>query len=814
MPSEPADERPAPQGVSLNREIEDFCRQYPHVTILNTSDPYLRSQLVAWSPEFALAAWPMLKGQRQTLEALERFAIERNAHVNFRLESWARALSDLGNKKNPPDVAQVGSTWLATLAATGLLEASPSEGLGWRSVAGMPGASLPYTTDPRLIFYWRRPLGSSSAAPLFNPTSDSWPSFLKSLQDYVKSTGSKPIAFPIGLTQNLLHDYAGLVWAGGGDILHMGGWRTYIKLTDKQSLAIPLLLASTAVVTRGGQPYRLLAFPEMDHEEATRHFMAGDYLGVIEPAAFIRRWFDNFVQRDPNPSTPQERLVREREFWDYARVGVLPETFKGGSDLVVLRTTRVPDLAFSLASFLTHDKDFTEHMGSIGWLPAQLKDHGLEALRASLWHCEPSAEPCHNPPDGLADFDRVVQLGLEKGREYPQYARWPAAFESRETLDDLQNLWRAIGQADESEIGAAAAATELSINRQIDWWTRVKERVRQALFLILIAGIPVVWLELGRRRRIAIAERERAGALAERAEAEKQRAEAQTDRARVLEKLHAEEAAKREALQKHAEALERTRKLAGAAGLALVAFNALHDTLHEPNPFYTKDARPVDAEKALLVDALVESYRRAEDQQYWQKAELSSIIWRAILLAMRSVRAPLLFKQWEREGRSDIETFLRQHHRIRSEQDSSLSNDPYFEVKCPPSLSVALPFVLEQVLICLMQNAIQPPAAGDPSAGDEPPYRPTVVVTVEDAVPERVVSVFNKPKRLPRELCSLINDARDLADFDCRVDTLLRGVSTCRPGLGLVQAYWLATQFYRGLHVDVNATGTDFLIKL
>ena len=67
MPSEPADEGPTPSGMGLDQDIEAFCRQYPHVTILNTSDPFLRSQLIAWSPEFALAAWPMLKGQRHTL---------------------------------------------------------------------------------------------------------------------------------------------------------------------------------------------------------------------------------------------------------------------------------------------------------------------------------------------------------------------------------------------------------------------------------------------------------------------------------------------------------------------------------------------------------------------------------------------------------------------------------------------------------------------------------------------------------------------------------------------------------------------------
>src|SRR5256885_2107400 len=41
MPSEPADQRPTPPGITVDQEIDDFVRRFPHITILNISDPYL-----------------------------------------------------------------------------------------------------------------------------------------------------------------------------------------------------------------------------------------------------------------------------------------------------------------------------------------------------------------------------------------------------------------------------------------------------------------------------------------------------------------------------------------------------------------------------------------------------------------------------------------------------------------------------------------------------------------------------------------------------------------------------------------------------
>ena len=86
------------------------------------------------------------------------------------------------------------------------------------------------------------------------------------------------MAFPTGLTLNVLHDYAPLVWAGGGGFFTRGwfGWR--VDLTSAAALAVPLELQRSAIETLSpGLPRTLITFPESSHEEVDRVFVNGGY---------------------------------------------------------------------------------------------------------------------------------------------------------------------------------------------------------------------------------------------------------------------------------------------------------------------------------------------------------------------------------------------------------------------------------------------------------------------------------------------------------------------------------------------------------
>src|SRR5215471_14530991 len=65
------------------------------VTVLNTTVPHYREQLIAWNPEFAYPNFPIIKGQQETLGALRRFAEQNQAHIYVRFVWWGQAFDEL-----------------------------------------------------------------------------------------------------------------------------------------------------------------------------------------------------------------------------------------------------------------------------------------------------------------------------------------------------------------------------------------------------------------------------------------------------------------------------------------------------------------------------------------------------------------------------------------------------------------------------------------------------------------------------------------------------------------------------------------------
>src|SRR5262245_50464669 len=198
IPSEGPDESSPVVGSSVIEQIEVFNQKYwkgQKVTVLNTTVPLLLDQLVAWNPDYAVPTWPIIKGQTQTLDAISRFAATHNVHINVRFVSWGKIFEDLTSAREgdsselayAPDVAQVGSTWIAYFAQNGLLMPQTDihdEKLNWRSIPGVPQASLRLTTDVRLLFYWKRRLTDAPTIPPFTPNTTSWQSAIASIKDH------------------------------------------------------------------------------------------------------------------------------------------------------------------------------------------------------------------------------------------------------------------------------------------------------------------------------------------------------------------------------------------------------------------------------------------------------------------------------------------------------------------------------------------------------------------------------------------------------------------------------------------------------
>jgi len=794
IPLEPADEDTSADIDLFDRSVS----QDGPVTVLNTRCRIYRDQLKNWNPEFDYPNFPIVKGQRQTLKALARFAEQNDVHINVRFVWWGQAFEELqkisaangdetcediegGQLRVTPDAAQIGTTWVAYFAKRNALlplDGLPGE-LKFYSAPDMPRAALRYTTDVRLIFYWKRM--ASPAAPSLTIEGSSWDSILGSLEKVSVESGnqSPPMAIPIAAGPNLLHDYVPLVRAGGGSFLNAG--KDYVDLTSDAALAVPRLLAARATLTDEKRLWhRLVAFPEITHEEAVHHFWDGEYLALIEPAGFIKRWRDKWLAdlKDNKSPLPQRFVSQQADgsaatplkFWDYAGVTVPPSTFIGGSVLSLMNRAdaRPAAPAKKLISFLATDEEYTALLAELGNLPAQSPGYGLDIFIAQMEDGEkPPAKAGASP--GPADFRVALGRALDRREEleHPPFEEWPTVLESQDVLESFQRIWRRIGEGNVAQVEAAAASTELAINKHINFRTRLEEGVRNqwqlitgGLLLIILGILIFVRREFRHHKKEIRSEKERTRALKERTEA-----------------------------------LIQVRKVRGFASSALTIVDTVHHILRF-NPFLV-DATEKQALKARIIFAGLQGWRRGQEDRVWEPEKLESVIWRAIILAVESVREPDLFKRWESCGCLP-EAFLRRERILRDDPQMRSGCAPfYFSVPGTMDDEVQMPFMFEQALICLLQNAVI--ASWDIRHGC------ASAIWIELDAVSKTIAVANSGPAIDAMLCEALNKNLEVAEFQREVDKLLRGPVQHRPGIGLVEAYCIARQCYGGLKVGTGS---------
>jgi signal transduction histidine kinase len=477
------------------------------VRLLNVEDPLAaktgshrsgNSGEAGWFPEYTGPNFQVVANQRKTFAALARFAEQNNVYVVLRLITWREAFELLraGRTTGPdalPDVMEVGTTWTANLAANGRIRSRPdwqrSRG-NWRDVLGIPASALPYTTDVRLLFYWKRLPSAEPDSPPLALNNTSWPALLDSIGSGTSSADI--IALPTAITLNLLYDYVPLVKAGGSQpLIHNGLFGSSVSFSSGSALTVPFYLAEhSSIPLDKGEVRQLISFPETTHEEVTRAFVNGDYRATLEPVSLMARWADDFNER-------QRKKGKAQRFWDYAAAAVPPEGFKGGGELVVSSGTSHPELAFKLADYLATDPEYTDMLAQAGFLPPGKPGYGVDALVASLASDERDVRDARL-------FGEVVQKAIVQGDRYPDFARWTDVFENRTVLEKLQRVWRGIAEGDVAGVHQAAKDVDWEINSQIYMPARALNAFLQSWRLVAailsIAAFLMVAGELHRRR--------------------------------------------------------------------------------------------------------------------------------------------------------------------------------------------------------------------------------------------------------------------------------------------------------------------------
>ncbi|HEY2124797.1 MAG TPA: extracellular solute-binding protein, partial [Chthoniobacterales bacterium] len=460
------------------------------VRLLNVEDS-LASETATWNPQSTVPNFQVVANQRKTFAALARFAQQHDATVVLRLITWdeAFALLRAGRTTGPdalPDVMEVGTTWTGDLAASGRIRSRPDwqNARGqWRDVLGVPACALPYVTDVRLLFYWKRLPSAAADSPPLILNGESWPQLLDSFA--AGTSSGDTITFPTGMALSVFYDYISLVKAGRSEsLIQAGPLGSHVSFSAEQALATPIYVTqhSRVPLPQGGVR-ELASFPETTHDEVIRAFVNGGYRATVEPASFMARWADDFYKR-PHKDGKTQR------FWDYAAAVVPPVGFKGGGELVVLNQTPDADLAFRLADFLATDPEYTGMLSDTGFLPPGKPGYGLDGMVASLTH-----DP-HDVADARA-YGALVQQEIDRGYRYPDFKSWALVFENRDTLEKVQRVWRRMAEHDVIGLRQAAKDLDWAINSRIYLPSRALNALLQSwklLALIFFMGAALTLL--------------------------------------------------------------------------------------------------------------------------------------------------------------------------------------------------------------------------------------------------------------------------------------------------------------------------------
>lgn len=383
----------------------------------------------------------------------------RKAHASVALElrviPWSNAWGELMRafkKGEPPDVMQVGSTWMGTLAHLGHLAKVPA-GLDTKAVVAEWVNECATVNEARLGIPWvvecsgliaRRDIIDTH---LREGDLGTWKGFLSFCRDLGDQANKQEIdprrPLPVGITCRpepvTLHNLAPWLISGGwklSDLLAKEGSQILSHKSSRQGLEYlgELLRVNRTDEDSGTiQPYRL----SMDfYQEGRFAFLVGNPWMIvrnqIDPTAAVEsRWPVTFL---PIPAGPAGTVTRG-----------------GGSILTVSSRTQNPELAWKLVKHMTSSTFMDVWTQSSGDVPAHL---------GGFW-----TRHGDHP-----EIQRIRQ-SLEVAKNYPSHPMWATVEQVlARGLSDI--LWSLLANEPFEENGLGIASSvdeELQSILQLGW---------------------------------------------------------------------------------------------------------------------------------------------------------------------------------------------------------------------------------------------------------------------------------------------------------------------------------------------------------
>jgi multiple sugar transport system substrate-binding protein len=370
----------------------------------------------------ALSVWIMPNGSgdhAHNFDELVRPFLAAHAQVEVQVTvlPWNEALGRIQKavRGGPaPDVVQLGTTWVASIASTGgLLDLTgtydeklfPPAVLATTSIEGSRTQAgkrfaMPWIVDTRALYYNK----AICAAAGVDPSKDfaTWDGFRAALQKMkqVGWNGQHPAPLGIPMTNwDVIHNLSWWIWGAGGGFVS--------RRSDEPGINAPASLA-------GIDYYIGLYRDGLVSTEADR----SDAVGVAE---MLRKGNIAATIAFPIPSLPEDRFG----------IALIPAgskgrfTFLGGSVLSVFKSSKHPKEAIKLLKFLSSEAAQVRYSTTTGLLPAAAAQYDELLLK-------------------LDPIRGVFVQQMQFGRAYPSIPQWG---DIETVLRDGLNVVWAFGRA-------------------------------------------------------------------------------------------------------------------------------------------------------------------------------------------------------------------------------------------------------------------------------------------------------------------------------------------------------------------------------
>ena len=371
---------------------------------------------------------------------LAHFEAERHVHVKLQPHPWENGWTELAKFAlygHGPDISEIGSTWVGSLAATnalrpfGVRETAAIGGRyaflhpSWQSgyLAGEPEMwAVPWLSNVRLIFY-RRDLFQQ--AGLDERTAFQSPAQFDQTLTRLKAAGvTIPFVMPTTNAMNILHTAATWVWGAGGSFSNASS-----KLTGFNSpQAYAGFRAYFDLQRHLTPPARGLAT-----DEADSLFLCGQAAVTISDPGLAYAAYHG-------AATPQVAAN--------VRAALPPGVpFVGGSNLIVWKYTRHEKEAIELINHLTRRSAQTAYSVHARSLPVRLDSLGDQPF---------SIDPMYKP---------MVEA-LKIGRSYRVNRLWGLVEEK--LFNELNLIWSEIFARPDLDLEAAIEAHLKPLGKELD----------------------------------------------------------------------------------------------------------------------------------------------------------------------------------------------------------------------------------------------------------------------------------------------------------------------------------------------------------